>query len=57
MSSEQLKKKVKLLPEPDVKELEKRAAWEAMVNHFGMEDIKTMPMPLDELPQPNEKGE
>jgi hypothetical protein len=54
MSSNQ-PKKVKLLPEPDVKELEKRAAWEAMVTHFGEEDVKTMPMPLDELPLTKEK--
>jgi hypothetical protein len=50
MAAKKVDKAAKLIPEPDVVVLEKRAAWEAMVTHFGAEDAKTMPMPLDELP-------
>lgn len=40
------------LPTPDVVELTGRDAWDALVKHFGVEVIDTVPMPLDELPAP-----
>jgi hypothetical protein len=35
---------------PDAVELTGKQAWDALVEHFGVEVIDTEPMPLDELP-------
>jgi hypothetical protein len=38
------------LPTPDVRELDGREAYEALVEHFGWPDVPTVPMALEELP-------
>lgn len=39
------------LPVPETRELSVGESWNAMVEHFGMDDIEiTRPIPLDELP-------
>jgi hypothetical protein len=38
------------IPTPDTTELTGRDAWDALVAHFGVEDVPTEPMALDELP-------
>jgi hypothetical protein len=38
------------LPLPDVRELDGREAYEALVEHFGWTDTPTVPMALEELP-------
>ena len=41
---------IKTLPVPDATELDGAQAWEALVEHFGLDDQPTLPMSLDELP-------
>ncbi len=43
---------MKKLPTPEAVELTGRDAWDALVAHFGVEEVETAPMPLDELPAP-----
>jgi hypothetical protein len=38
------------LPTPDVRELDGREAYEALVEHFGWPDVPTVPMALEDLP-------
>lgn len=43
--------RLKLLPVPEVRELEGREAYDTLISDFGLLEPSTEPMPLDELPE------